>query len=147
MKINKAKFFFFLMLSIFISGCIEKLEKEYSFFNNIELEKGKHKLLVYPLEGEFIDDFKHFYIEDISTLKEMQQEWIFKHKSDIMPCGYGYSLLLVDENSIINKKNVNIDCEYMSGWIHFPKHYLTDYKKSFIKMNESKKAEFTAKYR
>jgi hypothetical protein len=147
MKTNKLAILPLLMLSIFISGCKEKLENEYSFFKDIDLEKGKHKLLVYPLEGEIIDDFTHFYIEDISTLKEMQQKWIFKHKSDIMPCGYGYSLLLVDENSILNKKSVNIDCEYMSDWIHFPKHYLTDYKKSFIKMNESKKAEFAAKYR
>ena len=147
MKINKAKILYFLMLSLFISGCKEKLEIEYSFFNNIELEKGKHKLLVFPLEGEIIDDFTHFYIEDISTLKKMQQEWVFKHKSDIMPCGYGYLLMLVDEDSIINKESINIDCEYMSGWIYFPKKYLTDYQKSFIKMNESQKAEFAAKYR
>jgi hypothetical protein len=147
MKTNKLAVLPLLILSLFISGCKEKLEIEYSFFNNIEVEKGKHKLLVFPLEGEIIDDFTHFYIEDVSTLKKMQQEWVFKHKSDIMPCGYGYLLMLVDEDSIINKKSINIDCEYMSGWIYFPKKYLTDYKKSFIKMNESQKAKFAAKYR
>lgn len=114
-----------------LSHCKEKLTKPISFFEDYDLNSGKYKLEVYQIEGEIIDDFKKFYIDDSETLKKMQKQWIFKYKSEVMPCGFGYELHLVKDHTIIKKTLINIDCQYMQGWIHFPKEYLTDHKIHF----------------
>lgn len=142
----KYKFLFFLLSIFLLISCKEKLNEEYHFFNLENFDSGKYKLLVFGLEGEWIDDFRDFYIDDISTLKQMQQQWTFKYKSEVMPCGYGYKIVLVNKEEIINEKYINIDCEYMSGWIYFPENYLSDYKSSFKKMTEIEKENFIEKY-
>ena len=55
--------------------------------------------------------------------------------------------MFVNEDSVLNRKSVNIDCEYMGGWIHFPKSYLEDYKDSFVRMSDEEAKRFGAKYR
>lgn len=72
----------------------------------------------------------------------MQKQWVFKYKTDASPCGYGYKIQLVNSNSVLNETSVNIDCEYMSGWIYFPKNYLTDYKNSFVRMSKNQRKDF-----
>lgn len=142
----KFKFLLIVSLLFILSGCKDKLKEEYHFFKSENLNSGNYKLLVYGLEGEIIDDYIDFYIDDISTLKQMQKQWIFKYKSEVMPCGYGYRVVLVNEKEIINEKYINIDCQYMSGWIYFPKKYLSDYKSSFKKMTKTEKEIFSQKY-
>jgi len=79
-------------------------------------------------------------------MAKMKKQWMFNEKADIMPCGYGYELYLVNESKMIKNVAINIDCEYMSGWIKFPKEFLTDHKKSFKKMTDEDKVEFQKKY-
>ncbi|MCX8523644.1 hypothetical protein OF897_06880 [Chryseobacterium formosus] len=119
---------------VLFSSCKEKLAEPILFFENYDLKSGKYRLEGHQIEGEIIDDFTNFYIDDPETLITMQKQWIFKYKSGIQPCGYGYSIVLKENNKIIKQTLVNIDCEYMSGWIYFPKEYLTDYKNHFVKM-------------
>jgi len=130
---------------LLFAGC-ERLPSKIKFFENYDLSTGEYKLLVFGTEGEWIDDYRDFYIDDIETLKEMQKQWIFKYKSEVMACGYGYIVMLVDSNKVLKKTAVNIDCEYMEGWIRFPKSYLSNYKAHFKRMTEIEKKEFEEKY-
>ncbi|MDD3771039.1 MAG: hypothetical protein RBT46_07630 [Weeksellaceae bacterium] len=127
-------------------SCSEKLPKEISFFENYDVKNGKYKVLVYGSEGEWIEDYKDFYIDDVKTLDKMKRQWVFNKKSDVMPCGYGYNIYLVDEENILKNVAVNIECEYMSSWIKFPKKYLTKHQKYFKRMTEEDKTKFEAIY-
>ena len=136
----------YIFLVFVVTGCREKLDREFVFFKDCNLDNGNYKLLVYATEGEWIDDYRDFYIDDVETLKRMQKQWIFRHKAEVMSCGYGYRLQLVDEKRILLSKSVNIECEYMSGWIYFPEAYLKEHKESFKKMTESDKDNFKEIY-
>ncbi|WP_159477073.1 hypothetical protein [Chryseobacterium sp. 18068] len=116
---------------IILSNCKKKLLQPISFFENYDLNSGKYKLEAYQVEGKIIDDYKKFYIDDPEVLNKMKKQWVFKYKSEVMPCGFGYELHLIKDKKIIKKTLVNIDCEYMEGWIYFPKEYLTDHKNHF----------------
>lgn len=117
-------------ISLF-SSCKEKLSKSVSFFEDYDLNSGRYRLEVNQVEGQIIGDFKNFYIDDIATLIKMQKQWVFKYKSSVKSCGYGYSIALKENSKTIKQSFINIDCEYMSGWIYFPKEYLTDHKNHF----------------
>ena len=125
----KSKFIQIVVLisALFLTSC---LDEKVVFFEGIDFESGDYKILVYGMEGEWIEDYRDFYIDDIKTLKKMKRQWVFRWKSDVMPCGYGYSLLLVNQSEIIKRTSINIDCGYMSGWIRFPKRYLSAHKNS-----------------
>ncbi|WP_131725552.1 MULTISPECIES: hypothetical protein [unclassified Chryseobacterium] len=118
-------------MSALLSSCREKLTEPISFFENYDLSSGRYRLDFYNIDGVAIDNFKNFYIDDPTTLLKIQLQWIFKYKSDIQPCGYGYSIELKENNKVIKQTLINLDCEYMSGWIHFPKEFLTDHKNHF----------------
>jgi len=120
---------------IILSNCKEKLPQTISFFENYDLNSGKYRLEAYQVEGKSIDGFKNFYIDNAETLSKIKKQWVFKYKSEIMPCGFEYELHLVENHKIVKKTLVNIDCEYMEGWIYFPKEYLTDYKNHFKRIN------------
>ena len=126
---------------ILFAGCYEKLSNKITFFEGYDFSTGDYKLLVFGLEGLWIDDYIDFYIDDIETLQKMQKQWVFKYKTDVMACGYGYNVMLVDSNEVVEETWVNIesDCEYMSGWIRFPKSYLSDHKTHFKRMTENGK--------
>lgn len=141
------KILFILFLTFSILSCKEKLEKELIFFENIDFDSGDYKIYVFASEGTWIDDYMDFVIEDIETLNEIKERWVFKEKLPPTACGYGYNLKLVDKEKIIKSFSINIDCEYMTGWIVFPKEYLSDYKHSFIKLNENQIQEFNDKYK
>jgi len=132
-------------ITLLFAGC-ERLPSEIKFFENYDLSTGEYKLLVFGTEGEWIDDYRDFYIDDIEVLKKMQKEWVFKYKSDILACGYGYIVMLVNSDEVLKEVAVNIDCEYMTGWIRFPKRYLSNYKAHFKRMTEIEKKEFEEKY-
>ena len=142
----KAKFLIIFLFIISSISCSEKLPNEISFFENYEVENGKYKLYVIGTEGEWIEDYRDFYIDDIETLKKMKTQWVFKEKSEVMPCGYGYILYLVNDKEVLKSEAINIDCEYMTGWIKFPREYISDYKNQFIRLNESEKLNFQNKY-
>lgn len=131
---NTVRILIVIFSLLLLYNCKEKLSKPISFFENYDLNSGKYRLEVNQVEGEIIDDFKRFYIDDPETLSKMQKQWIFKYKSSVQPCGYGYSIVLKENNKILKQTFVNLDCEYMSGWIYFPKEYLTDHKDHFVKM-------------
>ena len=124
-----------LVLLILLLGCKDVLEKEQVIFKEYDFSTGNYKLLFYGQENKRIEGFDNFYIDDIETLEKIKKHWIIRYKSDVMPCGYTYAITL-EKNNIISKEFlVNLDCEYMTGWFHFPKSYITDYKRSFKKMN------------
>src|SRR5690606_10168096 len=127
-------------------GCSEKLPSEVTFFENYDMNSGKYKILIYGSEGEWIEGYRDFYIDDIQTLEKIKKQWVFRKKSEVMSCGYSYILYLVDENTVLKNESINIACEYMTGWIKFPKEYLTEHKSSFKRMTEENKAEFQKKY-
>lgn len=135
-----------LLLILSTTSCYESLDRKVVYFAEIDFESGNYKLLVYGMEGEWIEDYRDFYIDDIQTLNRMKRQWVFTKKSDEMPCGYGYSLKLVNQSEILKSTSINIDCEYMSGWIRFPRKYLEDHKKSFKRMTEVEKTEFSKRY-
>lgn len=92
-----------LIFVLLFSGCNEKLTEEIWFFEDYDVENGEYKLVGYGLEGETIEGYDNFYIDDTETLKKMKKQWVFNKKSKIQPCGYGYALYLVDENEILKK--------------------------------------------
>lgn len=120
---------------IILSNCKEKLSQTISFFEGYDLNSGKYRLKGYHIDGKSINGFKKFYIDDPETLSKMKKQWVFKYKSEVMPCGFDYELHLVENNKIVKKALINIDCEYMQGWIHFPKEYLIDHKNHFKRIN------------
>ena len=134
-----------ISITLLFIGC-EKLPSEIKFFENYDLSTGEYKLLVFGTEGEWIDDYQDFYIDDIKVLKKMRKEWVFKHKSDILACGYGYIVMLVNADEVLKEVAVNIECEYMTGWVRFPKQYLSNHKKHFKRMTELEKKEFEERY-
>ena len=120
-----------IILSTLLLACREKLAEPISFFENYDLQSGRFRLEASKTDGVAIDNHENFYIDDPKTLTKMQQQWIFRYKSDIQPCGYGYAFYLKENNKTIKQTSVNLDCEYMSGWIYFPKEFLTDHKNHF----------------
>ena len=136
----------FVSIILLFAGC-KRLPSEVKFFENYDLSTGEYKLLVFGIEGEWIDDYRDFYIDDIEVLKEMQKQWVFKYKSDILACGYGYIVMLVNNDELLKEVAVNVECEYMTGWIRFPKSYLSNYKTHFKRMAEVEKKEFEKKYK
>ena len=124
-----------MLMTLF--GCKEKLSEEYRFFGNRDLKSGDYKLIVIGTEGSWIEDYRNFYIDDVETLCQMQEQWVFKYKTTPQACGYGYNIRLVYKDKVLEEKSVNIDCEYMTGWIFFPRNYLTDHIHSFKRMPDS----------
>ena len=133
----KPKSTILLLTLLTLFGCKERLSEEYRFFGNYDLKNGDYKLIVIGTEGAWIEDYCDFYIDDVETLERMQDQWVFKYKTTPMSCGYGYNIRLVNEDKTVEEKSVNVDCEYMTGWIFFPKNYLTDHIQSFKRMNDS----------
>ena len=136
-----------LLFIIIFSSCQEKLDKGIVFFENIDFSSGKYKIYVFAQKGKWIDDYENFVIDDIETLNEIQKKWIFKNKVPPTGCGYGYKLKLVDQEKIIKSIRINIDCEFMTGWIKFPKEYLTEFKNSFKRLDSIQINEFNEKYK
>jgi len=136
----------FISIVLLFAGC-KRLPSEIKFFENYDFSTGEYKLLVFGTEGDWIDDYRDFYIDDIEVLKKMQKQWVFKYKTKTWACGYGYIVMLVDSNEVLKEAEVNIDCKYMTGWIRFPKRYLSNHKAHFKRMTEIEKKEFEEKYR
>jgi hypothetical protein len=129
-----------ISLLILITSCKEKLSEPEHFFGTIDLRDGNYKLVGFGLEGLWVDDFRNFYVDDLTTLQKMQRQWIFEYAVPPSPCGYGYKLKLMRDTIVINEALVNIDCEYMNAneqpWRYFPANYLTDHKASFKRFTE-----------
>lgn len=128
------KLFYVMFIFTLIFSCKEKLAEPISYFENYDFNSGEYIIKVYGLEGRHIDNFNNFYISDVETLNKIKKQWVFTDKSHVMPCGYGYSLNVIKDSIVVKKALINIDCEYMDGWIHFPKEYLEDHKSHFIRM-------------
>lgn len=127
-------------------GCTESLDKEIVFFDKIDFNSGNYKIYVFASEGAWIKDYKDFVIEDIETLNKIKDKWVFKNKVPPTSCGYGYNLKLVDTTNILKSVNINFDCEYMSGWIQFPKEYLSEFTESFKPLTKKDINDFSKKY-
>jgi hypothetical protein len=117
-------------------GCRKNLEAEIVLFDKIDFNSGEYKLVFYGGEGGIIENYFNFYIDDSKTLNQIKKQWIFSKKSEIYSCGYSYNMVLVKKESEVFSKQINIECEYMSGWVYFPKDFLLKHKKSFKKINE-----------
>lgn len=143
----KQKFTLILLVLVVVSGCKERLDEEYRFFGDYDVENGSYKLLVFGSEGTWIDDYPNFYIDDPATLLKMKEQWIFKYRTDIMPCGFGYLVMFVDEDKILAETAINLDCEYIEGWIYFPENYLRDHISSFKRLSERDRAVLWDKYK
>lgn len=126
---------YLLFSFLLLVSCQESLEKEIVLFSNYDFNSGEYKLVFYGDEGGIIENYYKFYIDDVKTLNEIKKQWIFTKKSDIYSCGYSYSMDLLKKDSVIFSKSINVECEYMSGWIYFPKAFLLNHKKSFKKIN------------
>jgi hypothetical protein len=136
-KISMLKWKFgFILFFFLIFGCKEKLENEYRFFEDYDLSSGDYKLVVLATEGAHLEGFDDFYIDDVVTLTKMQNQWVFNYKVVPMACGYGYDAKLIKNDQVLVQSSINIECEYMSGWIFFPRNYLTDHIQSFKKLDK-----------
>jgi len=135
-----------LLLIFCLTSCKEQLDKEIVFFENIDFKSGVFKIYLFASDGPQIGDFHNFVIEDVETLELLKERWIFKNKISPIACGYGYNLKLVDDKKVVKSTNINVECEYMTGWIKFPKEYLSDFKHSFIKIDEIEIVRFSEKY-
>ncbi len=58
-----------------------------------------------------------------------------------MACGYSYHIALVDNGKRVKRANLNIDCEYMDGWVKFPKSLLLNHQSSFKRLTASEISE------
>ena len=65
------KILFVFIIALF-TGC-EKLPSKIKFFENYDLSTGEYKLLVFGTEGEWIDDYRDFYIDEIGVLKKCRK--------------------------------------------------------------------------
>nr|WKN37410.1 hypothetical protein K4G66_01640 [Tunicatimonas sp. TK19036] len=140
------KLIILLLLVIDLVGCHEKLDEELVYFEDVDFSSGDYKIYVFATEGEWIEDYKNFIIDDIEILNEIKKRWVFEHKIPPSACGYGYNLKLVDNEKIVKSTSINVDCEYMSGWIEFPKEYLSDYKSAFERLEGDGIKRFSEKY-
>ena len=99
---------------------------------------------------EFTDKVGEFKIQDISTLKRMQSDWVLYSTNKRMPCGYSYDLFLMKGDSCVNKFSVNLECEYITfddveDWFNFPPKLFHKYEKSMIKISEEESREIWEK--
>lgn len=133
----KLKSTLLLLILLTLFGCKEKLPEEYRFFGNHNISSGDYKLKVIGTQGTWIENYRDFYIDDLETLERMQEQWVFNYKTTPMSCGYGYNIGLYHNDTLVESKSVNIECEYMSGWIYFPSNYLTDHIQSFKRMSDT----------
>lgn len=132
MKIYKILLFSILL----IFSCQQNLERKIILFDKVDFNSGEYKLVFYGEEGGIIENYYKFYIDDIKTLNDIKKQWVFTKKSEIYSCGYSYTMELIKKDSVVFSKPINVECEYMSDWIYFPKEFLLDHIKSFKKINE-----------
>jgi len=137
--------FYFIVLLLIVS-CREKLDKKIVLFQNVELDNEEYKLYFFALESIGIKGFDNFYIEDKTTLAKIKNEWVFDEKSEVWACGYSYVMVLMMGDKMVFRKSINTDCEYLEGWIYFPKSYLTKHKKEFKKLTQKEVAAFQKKH-
>ena len=76
-------------------------EPIYSFFGDHDLKHGNYKLVGIGMEGQQINGFKNFSIDDSNTLVEMQKKWVFDHKINAMSCGFDYEIQLLKEKKLV----------------------------------------------
>ena len=118
-----------------ICSCKQKLEEPYSFFGDHDLKNGNYKLVGIGMEGQQINGFKNFSIDDSNTLVEMQKKWVFDHKINAMSCGFDYEIQLLKDSILINQGFVNLECGYLNTkqqkWLYFPPEYLSNYTSVF----------------
>ena len=123
-----------ILLILIFSGCSKNLDNKIVFFKDYNFNSGDFRLYGFGGEGTGIDDVRNFVIQDSVTLNQIKKKWIFKYKSDVMPCGFDYHFVLIEKDRMLKQFNVNLDCEYMTfekKWLKFPKHYLSDFKGKF----------------
>ena len=141
--------FLFVLICILLNSvsCREKLPETYYFFPENKVN-ANYKLVIIPIGEGFnlISEFDNAYIDNPLIIGEVSKKWVFTKKSDVMPCGYEYSLILVDDSKIITEKYLNFDCGYLGGWIYFPKYYLLKYKSHFKKFSPEELYEFYDPY-
>ena len=137
----------YFIIIILLLGCKDKLEKQQVVFKDYDFTTGNYRLFFYEQMGTRIEElngFDNFYISDIETLEKIKKHWIISYKTDAMPCGYTYAVVLKKNDNVAKRFYVNLDCEYTttidstiitSSWLRFPKSYITDYKKYFKKID------------
>jgi len=126
---------------VLLTSCKQRLDEFEPFFGTADLSKGNYKLIGIGLEGLWVDDFRNFYIDDVQTLQQMQNQWVLDYSVPATACGYGYYLKLVKDTVVIKEAYVNLECEYLYSkehpWRSFPANYLTDHKASFKTLSEA----------
>ncbi|MEP1069416.1 MAG: hypothetical protein ABJG99_11760 [Crocinitomicaceae bacterium] len=138
--------YYFIIASLILTSCSKKLDQEVIYFDDINFNSGNYKLYFIGTEGTYIDNYKDFKIENIYALNKIKKTWIFTERSEVMSCGYGYILYLVDGQQVLKTTGINIECEYFSDWIKFPKKHLTDFKEYYVQIDDSELSEFHNKY-
>ncbi|MET3731785.1 hypothetical protein [Moheibacter stercoris] len=112
------------------------MDTEYQFFPKKELKEGRKLMVFSIMEGANEKYFEgNFYTDDLKVLNKMKNQWKLNKRSDIMPCGYTHKLVFADEYRTLNEIEINLECEYASGWIYFPKEYLLKYESKFKKLS------------
>ncbi len=134
----KISFTLTLFLLVLLTSCKKRLENPLSFFGNSELKEGKYKLIGVAMEGQHIEGFGSFYIDDLTTLQKMSEQWKFEYKSEPMACGFGYELSFLKDTVVLNHGLLNLECGYLNtdqqNWLYFPSNYLTDHVSKFKKL-------------
>ena len=140
------RIFFLLFILILFVSCSKKIE----VFNKYDFNTGDYVLYGLISMGgptEFTDRVGDFKIQDVSTLKRMQSDWVLYTTNRRMPCGYSYDFFLMKGDSCVNKFSANLECKYIifydfEGWYNFPPKLLHKYEKSMIKISEEEAREF-----
>ncbi len=131
-------YIFFLLLTL--TSCKNRLSEPISFFGNYELQDGNYKLVGIGLQGEHIEGYKNFYIDDIETLQKMREQWVFEYSTEPMACGFGYELRFLRDTLVLSQGLLNLECGYLNTkrqkWLHFPSKYLTDHVSKIKELSE-----------
>lgn len=136
------KYIFITLTFLLLISCSEKLENEITYFEKTDFNSGDYKIYLFDVFRNKKTDFPIKLLDDTTALNTIKSQWIFKNHIHPTSCGYNYQIMLVKDYKVIKQTKINTNCEYMTGWIEFPKEFLSDNLDKFRSLNSMDSTEF-----
>jgi hypothetical protein len=121
------------LIYIFLFFCIANCYCQVQPLKKFNFNQGGYTLLAIYNESDpnsLRDSLQEFYIDDISVLNEIKQDWIFTVSSPKYACGYHYEILICKEHKVLQSYAINLNCHEIvtdSGYYYFDSEKLRKY--------------------
>ena len=140
---------YLLTILVFLFSCTGR-KVDYRPFDKLDL---KENCAVYFIrsegdQGKFENTNQDFEIRDKKALEKLKANWGLRLTDKRKSCGFGYLVFITQNDSLIEKIEVNEPCGYAittGGWYEFNKRYYDFIDLSKVEKLERKQAEVIQK--